>query len=201
MHLISIAGGPAVGFATLIESLFPPIASEAILPLAGFDVSRGMISLVEAALWATIGSMLGAWVVYALGRMIGKERMLELAKSTPGFSYSYAAKATAGFEKGATWFVLIGRFIPIVRSAVSLAAGVVRMNFLRFTNLTLLASVIWNAFLIVIGMSLGRQWCAVLQLVSVVELIVIIASIVLIVGIIAVWLRGWYAVRHASKGQ
>lgn len=199
VRLISIAGGPAVGFATFIESLFPPIASEAILPLAGFDAARGTVSLVEAVIWATIGSMFGAWVVYALGRMIGKERMLELAADTPGFSRSRSAAFHAGFEKASAWLVSFGRFIPVVRSAMSFEAGVIRMNFLRFTNLSLLCSLVWNAFLIVVGMLLNAHPCALLQLVSIVEIIVIVICIAALVAVGVIFLRGWRSQKSAQE--
>src|SRR4051812_20842611 len=141
----------------LAETVFPPIPSEAVLPLAGYLVERGEFSYVLVLVTSTAGSVLGAMVLYEAARHGGRpfaERFLRFAHVQPG-----------KFDDAERWFarrggllVLFGRCVPGMRSLVSLPAGLLRMPRLQYVGLTLLGSAIWNAVLVTVGYLLGSQW-------------------------------------------
>jgi membrane protein DedA with SNARE-associated domain len=189
VNLMEQAGGIGVGTAIALESVFPPIPSEIILPLAGFTAARGRLSIVEAILWATIGSVVGAWVLYGASRLIGLERINVIADKIPGTSRKDVQKADRWFVKYGTWSVLFGRIIPIVRSLISIPAGLNKMGFLRFTGWTMLGSAVWNTLLISLGYVLGGQWCSILGVLSIFENIVIVVIACGILLLIVRWLR------------
>ena len=128
--LMETIGGIGVALAIALESIFPPIPSEVILPLSGFTAARGTLSLPGAIIWATIGSVLGAWTLYGISRWVGLHRINLAADRIPGVSRKDVSKANDWFTKYGTWSVLIGRVIPVVRSLISIPAGFNRMNFL-----------------------------------------------------------------------
>ena len=184
--LMEHVGGVGVALAIALESIFPPIPSEIILPLAGFTAARGSMSLFGAILWATMGSLLGAWALYGIARWCGLHRIHKAVDRIPGVSRKDVNKANEWFNKYGTWSVLIGRVIPVVRSLISIPAGFYRMNFLHFTGWTLLGSAVWNTILVSAGYLLGDQWCSIQGALGVFEDVVIAAVIVVIV---------WYVVR------
>jgi membrane protein DedA with SNARE-associated domain len=189
VELMEQAGGIGVGIAIALESVFPPIPSEIILPLAGFTAARGRLSIAEAIIWATIGSVVGAWILYGVSRLIGLERINRIADRIPGTSRKDVEKADRWFVKYGTWSVLFGRIIPIVRSLISIPAGLNKMNFLRFTGWTMLGSALWNSLLIGLGYALGGQWCSILSVLSIFENVVIVVIAIGILLLIARWLR------------
>ena len=113
--LMETIGGIGVALAIALESVFPPIPSEVILPLAGFTAARGTLSLPGAIIWATIGSLLGAWTLYGISRWVGLHRINRAADKIPGVSRKDVSKANDWFTKYGTWSVLIGRVIPVHR--------------------------------------------------------------------------------------
>lgn len=195
--LMSWLGGPAVGFGIAVESIFPPIPSEIILPLAGFSAAQGHLALIESLIWATIGSLVGAWVLYGISRVIGFERLHHLAAKIPGVEPKHLDRANDWFTKYGTWSVLIGRVIPVVRSLISIPAGVNRMNFLHFSGWTLLGSAIWNSLLIGLGYGLGDQWCLILGVLDSVEIAVLV-----ILGLVILYFVGrWIYNLATGKGK
>ena len=189
VSVMDAVGGIGVAFAIALESVFPPIPSEVILPLAGFTAARGSFNLIEAILWATVGSVLGAWVLYGISRWVGLHRIHRAVDRIPGVDRGDVDKANRWFTKYGHWSVLIGRVIPVVRSLISIPAGFNRMNFLTFTGWTLLGSAVWNTILVTAGYLLGDQWCSILGVLNIFEDIVIVIFSVVIVVLIARWAR------------
>jgi membrane protein DedA with SNARE-associated domain len=183
-----MAGGPAVGFGVALESIFPPIPSEVILPLAGFSAAQGSLSLIEALIWATIGSLVGSWVLYAVSRAVGFDRLKNIATKIPGVVPEHLERADHWFTKYGTWSVLVGRVIPVVRSLISIPAGINRMNFMHFTGWTLLGSFVWNSILIGFGYGLGHQWCLILDVLDKIEIVIIVLFCLVIVYFLAKWI-------------
>ncbi|NMM99952.1 SNARE associated Golgi protein [Bifidobacterium sp. DSM 109958] len=182
--LMEQVGGLGVGLAIALESIFPPIPSEVILPLAGFSASRGLFPLVSAIVWATAGSVAGAWALYGIARWVGLHRIQRAADVIPGVSRHDIARADGWFTRYGTWSVLVGRVIPVVRSLISIPAGLNGMGFARFTGWTALGSAVWNTVLISVGYGLGSRWCAIQGALGVFEDVVIAAVVV----VIAVWI-------------
>ncbi len=140
----------------LAENLFPPIPSEAILPLTGFLVGRGDLAFLPALVVATSGSLLGAFAPYALGRWGGRGLILRHGKLLR-VTEAELDRADEWFDRYGDWVVLFGRMVPFVRSIVSIPAGLSEMPVLRFAILTAVGSGAWNALLIVAGWMLERR--------------------------------------------
>lgn len=174
-----------LGVAALIalENIFPPIPSEAVLPLAGFASSEGESSLLGMILAATAGSLVGAWVLYGVAFAIGDERLhgfVDRHGRWLGLKLADVERAETWFERRSDVAVLVGRCIPIIRSLVSIPAGFQRMPLLRFSVLTVIGSAIWNTVLISAGALLGDQWRRVADAVGVFQLVVLAIIVVLV---------------------
>jgi membrane protein DedA with SNARE-associated domain len=156
-QVISTLGYLGLALLLVAENLFPPIPSEVVLPLAGFVVGRGDLSFVQALLASTTGSVVGALILYALGRYGGRGLVLRYG-SWLRVSATELERAEGWFRRYGGWVVLGARVVPFARSIVSIPAGTMRMPLIRFTVLTALGSGVWNALLIGAGVSLGANW-------------------------------------------
>ena len=163
-----------------VEHLFPPIPSELVLPLAGFEVGRGNMNLWGALASATAGSLIGASALYALGRGGGRPLVLRM-RSVLRMGEEDLDRAEERFRRHSAWMVVLGRMVPGIRSAVSVPPGLMRMPFWRYLALTLAGSLIWNAALIVAGQQLGSRWKEVGHVVGPIAQWVIVAVIPLTV--------------------
>lgn len=150
-------GYPGLVAALLIENLFPPIPSEAVLPLAGFLVSRGDMGFLSAVLAATLGSLLGAYALYALGLWGGRPLVLRYGRWLR-VKEGDLDRAEGWFERYGGSVVFFARMVPGARSVVSVPAGMLRMPLGSFTLLTALGSAAWNVLLIGAGWYLGANW-------------------------------------------
>ena len=186
VSVMDTVGGIGVAFAIALESIFPPIPSEVILPLAGFTAARGSFNLVEAIVWATVGSVLGAWALYGISRWVGLHRIHRAVDKIPGVDRGDVDKADRWFTKYGHWSVLIGRVIPVVRSLISIPAGFNRMNFLTFTGWTLLGSAVWNTVLCSLGAAAGSAWETVTEQAEWVSDVVKYVIIAIVV-VVAIW--------------
>jgi membrane protein DedA with SNARE-associated domain len=157
-NLMETMGAPGAGLAVALENLFPPIPSEAILPLAGFTAAQGKLDLIAAVVWTTLGSIAGAMVLYAIGHALGRDRIRALAARLPLIDVSDLDKAEGWFHRHGTKAVFFGRMIPVVRSLISVPAGIERMRIPLFLLLTGLGSLLWNATFIGAGYLLGDHW-------------------------------------------
>lgn len=161
VSLIERLGGLGAAAAIAAENVFPPLPSELILPLTGFAAARGEMSLWAAIAWTTAGSVVGAIVLYLVGAVLGRDRVHRLVDRLPFFSLDDLTKSEAWFHRHGAKVVLFGRMVPVVRSLVSIPAGMYRMPILRFVALTALGSAVWNGLLVVAGFHLGGNWEAV----------------------------------------
>ncbi|RKO20388.1 DedA family protein [Pseudarthrobacter phenanthrenivorans] len=157
VELMEGIGAPGAGLIVALENLFPPLPSEIILPLAGFTASRGSFSLVEALLWTTIGSVLGAWLLYGIGALLGRDRMRAIARRLPLVDVD-VDKAENWFHRYGYRAVFFGRMVPLFRSLISIPAGIERMSVWKFLLLTLGGSLIWNTVFVLAGFHLGENW-------------------------------------------
>ncbi|MEV0050910.1 DedA family protein [Saccharopolyspora shandongensis] len=183
--LMDTIGGPGAGLAVALENLFPPIPSEVILPLAGFAASRGTMSLLGAILWTTLGSLVGAVVLYYLGAWLGRDRTRAIAAKLPLVKVSDVDRTEAWFARHGTKAVFLGRMVPIFRSFISLPAGVERMRMPAFLLLTALGSLIWNTALVLAGYLLGQSWWIVESYVGIFQKVVVVAVVVAVVWFVA----------------
>lgn len=189
VSLMETLGGPGAAVAIAAESLFPPIPSELILPLAGFTASRGELSLASALVWTTVGSVVGALALYVLGALLGRDRLHRLVRRLPLLNVSDMERAEGWFARHGRKAVFFGRFMPVVRSFISVPAGIERMPLSWFIALTALGSGIWNSAFVLAGYTLGENWTAVRTYVGLYTWAVVIALVVAIAGFLALRLR------------
>lgn len=144
-----------------LENLFPPIPSELIMPLAGYQAAQGRMPLWLVIVSGSLGSLAGTLPWYVLGRMIGKERLLHLAERHG----RWITLGPAEIEKADHWFdtrgwraVLFGRLVPTVRSLISIPAGLSGMPFGRFLLYSAIGTVAWTTLLALAGFALGQAY-------------------------------------------
>lgn len=179
-----------------VENIFPPIPSEVILTFGGFLTTYTSLSVGGVILFSTLGSLAGAIVLYGVGRIFNKERLMKLVSGKIGAVLRLKAedieKAEKWFEKRGSGTVFFCRFIPIVRSLISIPAGMSEMEMAPFLLYTTVGSVIWNTVLVVIGSIVGDNWE---RVVATVDMYSDLTLIVLVVAVIsALW--GFY---HKKK--
>jgi membrane protein DedA with SNARE-associated domain len=163
IKVMETLGGPGAGLIIALENLFPPIPSEVILPLAGFTASQGNMSLAEALFWTTLGSVVGALMLYVIGALFGRARVRAIVNRLPLIELSDVDKAEAWFEKHGVKSIFFGRMVPLVRSFISIPAGLERMPIGTFLLFTTLGSLIWNTIFVMAGYVLGENWWLVEQ--------------------------------------
>lgn len=185
--IVDRLGAVGVGLLILLENVIPPIPSEIILPLAGFRARAGAFDVYAAWGAATLGSLLGALILYALGAWFGYERLHALA-GRRWFILSSQKDLERGhglFERHGGKVVLLARCVPLLRSVVSIPAGIVGMPLWRFALLTTVGSGVWNAVFVGLGWYLGENFEVVEQYLApvsyVVAALVAVALVVLIV--------------------
>ncbi|MGI6217200.1 MAG: DedA family protein [Coriobacteriales bacterium] len=180
----------AVTLLIFLECVFPPIPSEVVLPLAGFTTTVSTMTLPGVIVAATIGSLIGAFVFYAVGRLLSRERLMSLFSKrfmrVLGFKPSDIERIIDWFDRKGQISVLICRCIPGLRSLISIPAGTAKMGLAKFTVYTTLGSLAWNALLCSLGALAGNAWAQVsdgAQTFSNVVMLVLLAICV----VIAVW--------------
>ncbi|GIF24719.1 membrane protein DedA with SNARE-associated domain [Actinoplanes tereljensis] len=156
--VIESLGEAGVGLLVALENLVPPIPSEIVLSLAGYLASAGRVNLVLVLITATAGSVVGALLLYWLGRALGEDRLRRWLDRIPLVDADDLNKADRWFEKHEKNAVLFGRCAPVVRSLVSIPAGANRMHLGQFVVFTTLGSGLWNALFIIGGYQLGARW-------------------------------------------
>lgn len=183
VSLMGVLGAPGVGLAILLENLFPPIPSEVVLPLAGFTAAQGKMNVYLAFVFATIGSVVGAYILYGVGAAVGAERLRKIADWMWLTTREDVNKSLHWFDKYGTWSILVGRLIPGIRSLISIPAGIDRMNLFQFGLYTTIGSAVWNAILVALGYWLGDRYTVVADVIDQYSNVVYA-----IVAVLLVWL-------------
>src|SRR5215218_6683074 len=155
LDLVDKLGPVGVGLSILLETVIPPIPSEAVLGAAGVLIRRGDMNVVWLVVCATIGSLLGAIFFYWLGRILGPRRSHAFLDRLPLVETEDVDRTFDWFERHGRSAVFFGRMVPIVRSFVSVPAGVVKMPWPQFLLFTAGGSLIWNTVLVVLGVAAG----------------------------------------------
>jgi len=186
MERLGVAGA---GIAIALENLFPPLPSEVILPLAGFTASRGEFNLAAVIVATTLGSVVGAVVLYYIGALIGRDRLRAIVDWLPLVKLDDVDRAEAWFARHGRKAVFFGRMIPIFRSLISIPAGLERMGVITFLALTTAGSLIWNSIFVIAGYRLGERWDEVEQYAGIFQNVVIVAVVVAVVAFVVVRLR------------
>jgi len=175
--VIEQLGYLGVALLVVLENVFPPIPSEIVLPFAGFVAQRGSDSVVLMILAATVGSVIGALIMYWIAAVIGDERLHAFTRRFGKWVQIREADLTRAeewFDRHAVSAVLVGRCVPLIRSVVSIPAGFRRMKLVPYIAYTFLGSLAWNIALVGAGAILGENWERVEPVVATFQWIVIV---------------------------
>lgn len=199
LHIIEQFGYFGVFFLILLENVFPPIPSEVILLISGFFSSYTSLSVFYMILASTLGSFLGAIILYYIGKIFNKERLKKIVNGRLGkilfLKENDIDKADEWFDNKGNKSVFFCRFVPIVRSLISIPAGMSEMPIGKFIIYTICGSMIWNTVLICLGYRLGSNWEYVLTILDKYQIIVIVI-LVIIFGYVII---KFYRKRRKSK--
>ena len=175
-----------------IENIFPPIPSEVILVFGGFMTTYTSLNIPIMILAATLGSLLGAIVLYYIGKIFNKERLKRIVNGKIGKVLRLKA---SDIEKADKWFdtkgnktVFFCRFIPIVRSLISIPAGMSEMPMQKFLLYTISGSLIWNTVLIIVGSIVGDKWETIVGYLDNFSNIILIILVIIFVVALYYWL-------------
>lgn len=161
INAVSTLGYPGIIAVMALENVFPPIPSEAVMPLAGFLVTTGRFQLIPAIVCGVIGSIIGAIVLYYFGVIFSGDKIRDFLDKYGKYFMTSTEDLDAAdkwFSNYGHWAVLIARVIPIVRSIISIPAGFTHMPMGKFLTLTVLGTTVWTAFLTTLGVILGENW-------------------------------------------
>ena len=185
--LVERLGYVGVALLVAIENVFPPIPSEIVLGFAGFTASKGEYSVVGMIIAATIGSLLGASILYGVSAAVGPLRLRAILiryGNWIGVSEQDLDRSEAWFDRRSRSAVLICRCVPLLRSVISVPAGFRRMPFGVFMLFTVIGSLVWNTGLITAGYLLADQWERVLDFTEPFQTIVVVVIGVAVVAFI-----------------
>ena len=166
-----------------LENLFPPIPSELIMPLAGFTVAKGDMGFVPAVVAGVVGTVLGAYPWYYIGKFVSEERLEHLADKYGkwlGLGASDIHKANNWFNKHGAKAVFFCRLVPGVRTLISLPAGINDMALLPFTLYSTLGTTLWVGFLTAAGYKLGDHYDLVDEYLGPVSKIILISLVIFV---------------------
>ena len=178
-----------VAFLIMIENLFPPIPSEVILTFGGFMTTTTELNIPLMIVAATIGAVVGAAILYGVGTLLDVERLDKIVDKYGNLlriTHADIHKADSWFDRYGFWTVFFCRFVPLIRSLISLPAGMANMNFGLFLLFTTIGTVIWNTVLIYLGAAVGSQWETIVHYMDIYSNIAYV--IIAIVGIaVIIW--------------
>lgn len=176
----------------MVENLFPPIPSEVILTFGGYMTTHTNLTVIGVIITSTIGSVLGAIILYGIGYLIDIKRIEKIVEKYGRIlrlTKNDVHKANDWFAKFGVWTVFFCRFIPLIRSLISLPAGMAKMNFGVFLLLSTLGTFIWNAVLVSIGAAVGDSWETIVGYMDVYSNVVYIGLAALAVVLIVLFIR------------
>jgi len=161
INLVSNLGYPGIVLAMALENIFPPIPSEVIMPLAGYLTTTGRFNFYLTVAAGVLGSLIGAVVLYYVGIWLGDQRLRKFLDHYGRLLMT----TTKDLDAAEKWFnhhgeksVFLCRMVPIVRSVISVPAGLVKMRIRRFMFLTALGTFLWTTFEAIMGVALGKNW-------------------------------------------
>jgi len=174
----------------LLENIFPPIPSEVILTLGGFMTTTTTMTKFGVIIASTLGSVIGAAILYGIGTLLDVERLEKIVGKYGKYlrlTIKDVHKADAWFDKYGVWAVFFGRLVPLVRSLISIPAGMSNMKFGLFLLFTTLGTLIWNTVLVSVGAAVGDNWNEIVGYMDIYSNVVYV-----IIAIIGIAFLVWY---------
>lgn len=157
ISFISRVGYLGIFFLMVLESAMIPIPSEIIMPFSGFLVSAGKFGPILVVLAGSLGNLVGSILTYYFGLKVGRAFIIKYGKYV-FFKKEHLEFTERLFKNYGDKISFVGRLLPVIRTYVSLPAGIGRTNFIKFVFYTLIGSLIWNSVLTFAGMQLGNNW-------------------------------------------
>lgn len=187
MDIMNQFGYLGVFLLICIENLFPPIPSEIILTFGGFSTHSTNLTVLGVIFYATLGSVIGAVILYWLGRILHIERLEKIVDRWGHLlrlQKEDLYRADRWFQKYGYWTVFFCRMIPLLRSLISIPAGISKMNFWIFIFFTTVGTIIWNSILVGLGAKLGENWETIVYYMDIYSNIVYAILAMIIIGVI-----------------
>lgn len=186
--IISSMGYPGLYLVMFLENVFPPIPSEVVLPLAGSLTLSGRFSIGLITIVGMLGSLTGAFLFYGLGKWLGEPRMRALIEKYGQYallSTEDLDRSLEWFDKYDEWVIFFSRMVPIVRSLISIPAGIASMSLPKFSIYTILGTALWSFVLSFGGRLLGEQWPLIAEFINTYQNIVLAIGFLVIIIFIA----------------
>ncbi len=198
IDFINQYGYAAIAFLIAIENVFPPIPSEVVLVFSGYLTIVSKLTVVNSIIAATLGALVGAAILYYVGRIFNVSQLKKFAETRVGKFLRLKSKnidqAAQFFTNHGSKAILFGRCVPVVRSLISVPAGMVKYPLHRFIFLTTAGTLIWNTVLILVGKYTSESWNSILAVVGK------FTSLILILFVIAASLFIVYKIKRPKKG-
>lgn len=205
IDMINSFGYVGVALLIAIENIFPPIPSEVILTFGGFLTTASGMNIWGVIISATIGSVSGALVLYYLGRLLNTERLERFFSSRPGrklhLKKEDVHRAERWFSRHGNKTVFFCRFIPLVRSLISIPAGSAQMPVGIFILLTTLSTAVWNTVLVFLGKLAGDAWGNVVGYLNVYSMIAVGALALFSVAVGMLFIKKRFLKTHGTAGE
>jgi membrane protein DedA with SNARE-associated domain len=195
-NIISTMGYPGLYLVMFLENVFPPIPSEVVLPLAGSLTLTGKFSIPMITIVGMLGSLTGAFLFYGLGKWLGEPRVRQLMAKFGKYaliSTDDLDRSLEWFDKYDDWVIFFSRMVPIVRSLISIPAGIASMSFAKFSFYTILGTALWSFVLSFGGRLLGEQWPLIADFINTYQ------NVVLVLAVFAVLIFIGYRLIRKSK--
>ena len=195
-------GYVGIFFLIFFENVFPPIPSEVVLLFGGFMTTYTKLNIFLMIVFSTLGSVAGAIVLYYIGKLLNKERLKKIVSGKVG---KVLRIKTNDIDKADYWFdtkgnktVFFCRFIPVVRSLISIPAGMSEMAMGKFLLYTTVGSAIWNSILLIVGNKVGKNWESILSIMNQYSHIVFMLLIILFI-VFLVYFFGFRTKKRKAK--
>ena len=190
INLMNQFGYSGVFLLIAIENIFPPIPSEVILTFGGYMTTYSNMNVPLVILFSTLGSIVGAILLYYIGKILNKERLMKIVSGKLG---KILCLKKEDIESADTWFdnkgyksVFFCRFVPIVRSLISIPAGMSEMNMPKFLLYTTIGSLIWNSVLVILGSLVGENWEKIANIFDTYSTIALVILVILFI-VFVIW--------------
>ena len=201
IEVMNSYGYIGIFFLIMLENVFPPIPSEVILTFGGFMTISSNMNIVGVVVASTLGSVLGACILYSIGKLLNKEKLIKIVKSKYWKLLRVKQKdiesADNWFDKKGNITVFFCRFVPIVRSLISIPAGMSDMPILKFIIYTICGSVIWNATLIYVGAFAGDKKDIILNVIDKASYLILFILIIIFI-VFVLW---FYKRKYSNKNS
>lgn len=181
-----------------LENIFPPIPSEVILTFGGFMTTTTNLSVFWVIIVSTIGSVAGAIILYGIGVLLNVDRLERIVDKWGHIlriTSKDIKKADDWFHRFGVWTIFFGRLVPLIRSLISIPAGMSRMNMGIFLLFTTIGTLIWNTILVSVGAAVGASWSDIVGYMDIYSNVVYVMLAVLIVLFLVVYIK------YKRKGQ